>query len=143
MAHSRQAISAFRYGFGFGLGDQPVDANGLLEHLKPAQEGLPIATPMPTADRFALFNEFNFNRRARNRRKDGGEARLKATKATLNETKFQDFKRLLIRATYSRHSFRERLSWFWTDHFTTAANNTALVLIVPDMIDTAIRSNLG
>ena len=143
MAHSRQTISAFRYGFGFGADAPPQDADGLLAHLKNRRERLPVSKPMPTKDRFELFGEYLINQRPRNRREEGGQARFKATKSAIGAVRLEDFKRILIRAAYSRRGFRERLAWFWTDHFTAEAKNTLLSLMVPDMIETAIRPNLG
>ncbi|MCH2096245.1 MAG: DUF1800 domain-containing protein [Rhodobacteraceae bacterium] len=70
--------------------------------------------------------------------KDALDARKRRRRETANDA-LGWFGNVLMRRTWSEHPFRERLTGFWADHFTTAGKAAALRSAVSPYVESAIR----
>ena len=134
-------IAATRFGYGFHP-DQalPADAEGLLAELGSASPFDPFIGGPSLAERAALYSQFIEARKAR--RKD---ISLTPVMQGFNRQINQQFKADVIARIkapiLSDRGFFERLSWFWADHFTTAARNLITKSLTPRLEADAIRPN--
>lgn len=132
------ALLARRFGYG-PAGPQPADAAAILAALAgpdAMQTQFPI---MPVEDMMARNEAYRAARRANPRVPED----VKAGQRGLAEIKQTTLSAGLARIVATETPFRERLVWFWADHF-TARSKTALSRGMPaHMIDSAIRPNLS
>lgn len=141
-APSIATIAATRFGYGFHP-DQALaaDADGLLAELGSASPFAPSISGPTLAERAALYSQFLEARKAR--RKD---ISLTPVMQGFNQQINQQFKADVVRRIeapiVSDRGFFERLSWFWADHFTTAARNLVTKSLSPRLEADAIRPNI-
>ncbi len=140
-----QTISSVRFGCGLRPGDAAPDSPQAI------MRGLRNFQPRPgreVADLETRSDLLRTQRKARNARKEkGGD--MKMAEAILDDVR-RDYVEIVVNdaqdsfatAVDSESGFFERLSAFWTDHFTVASDNRRLTLLVADMIRTAIRPNV-
>lgn len=106
----------------------------------------PSVAPVPHPDlgiRIGFLADQTAQRKARREGTVPTDAAVDALNQRYRRITHDDALRLLGRAVDSPHGFRERLAWFWTDHFTVAADDRRRTLFLGDMIETAIRPHVG
>lgn len=135
-------IAAARFGFG-GRGAWPAPA---LHAQLPddAPDGYPR---IATLDALAATDRFRDARRARNRNEPGADEAFVAARAAWQSEVENAARLALARAVDARTrgagaDFRERLVWFWADHFTVGVGRRFDHLLVPAFIDDAIRPHV-
>ncbi|MEM6466559.1 MAG: DUF1800 family protein, partial [Pseudomonadota bacterium] len=94
---------------------------------------------VPLKQRLAVFQDYHAAQAARKQGARDAEARLRDARTAIRATSLADLKVMLLRPMLSAKPLRERLVAFWADHFTVVVNARPLVLLAPDMIETAIR----
>jgi uncharacterized protein (DUF1800 family) len=133
-------MTAIRFGYGLGPERTPQSVADMLDNLTQPDE---IATRYPvksTADVLAQAREF---RTASKRAKKSTAASDKAEKNVLRQTASLALAHGMARILDSGAAFRERLVWFWADHFTAVAKNLPMRAAAPAYIDEAIRPHVG
>ena len=110
------ALAAIRFGTGLSP-DIPPPADGaeVLDRLAGPDDAavdVPILTWASMAPRAMRFNELRRKQDA-----PGGQAALREHRIALNRTFHRDLARTLARAATTHDGMRERLHWFWADHF--------------------------
>lgn len=111
-----------------------------------------LAAPDAMADEFPISSfahrrelglEF---RRLRNARRNGDEERAKAFKAhrkSLREQVHKDRMAAIARAVLTKDGFRDRLTMFWADHFTTVSKAGYFTGVVTTFVNEAIRPHVA
>lgn len=135
-------IAATRFGYGFHP-DQALaaDADGLLAELGSTSRFKPALGGPSLARRAALYTQFLEARKAR--RKDISLTPvMQGYNRQINEQFKADVSARIKAPILSDRGFFERLSWFWADHFTTAARNLITKSLTPRLEADAIRPNI-
>ncbi|MGI9390929.1 MAG: DUF1800 family protein, partial [Boseongicola sp.] len=140
----RNTIAAIRYGYGLRPGE--IQSSNLktlrdgIGRIDDAERRFPVIL---LESRATLMVE---RREAQKAAKDGNSDSEAAKKQAVRKVRMQaaaDIKVTFQRAIESRAGFRQRLIAFWTDHFTVAANSPTLSVLVPDLIENAIRPDVA
>jgi uncharacterized protein (DUF1800 family) len=139
---ARTTIASLRYGYGFAPGQHAATgAEDLLADLATPRGPAPKAADWTARRRLhAALAEANKAYRAG---APDAAAHRKQAIGALDTQLASDYRLHLGRSVSSAFGFRERLVAFWTDHFTVRAQNRVTSLILPDMIETAIRPHVG
>lgn len=138
---NRSAIAAIR----FGLGRTPGQPEG--NDPQRWLAGQLVATdPGPAAASVTeAFTALMFDQRARRETKDAAsEAQPRgAADAGQSRALFRtDGMALLDHAVTSSTPFRERLVWFWANHFTVSVRKGQIAPLIPDYVRSAIRPHV-
>ncbi len=126
----RETVSAIR--FGYGLAPDWAASTEPARLVADAEAAAKRRARMDSAKRVALIQDL---RRAPRDKK-------KAARRAIMETAAEDIRQSLTEAV-TGPGFGERLVAFWLDHFTVAANNPVLRVLVPDFVDTSIRPHIN
>lgn len=70
---------------------------------------------------------------------DQRKAAQQVYQQAMNERAKQAASRTILRALYAPHQLRERMTWFWFNHFNVHQNKSNLRILVGDYVDRAIR----
>ena len=144
-------IAAIRFGFGLSSGQQPpADAAALMADLAgndTAAARFPVAS---FADTLAGAQRYLDTQRAARGVKATGTApdpaavaALKQAGRDLSERYRQGAAITLARAVAAPVGFRERLVWFWADHFTVRSKAPPQMMGPLAYVDAAIRPNIN
>ncbi len=135
-------IAATRFGYGFHPGQALAsDVDGLLAELGSASAFDPFIGGPSLADRAALYSQFIEARKAR--RKDISLTPVvQGFNRQINQQFRTDVATRISAPILSDRGFFERLSWFWADHFTTAARNLVTKSFTPRLEADAIRPHI-
>ncbi|KEP71626.1 hypothetical protein DL1_01050 [Thioclava dalianensis] len=143
-APSQATLAAIRFGYGLSP-DQPAPRGpaALLDQLKGPDTA---AQQFPVPDT-ALFlthlNAMKTAQRARRQKEPGAEEAVKTATGDLSRTWLAGMRGQMARAAFSDQGFRERLAFFWCDHF-TVVSKTGPTLLGPDAFaEDAIRPHLA
>lgn len=129
----RETLSAIRFGFGLSPHQiAPVKTADLLNSPAISAAGKPR---IPMSQRLARIVAY------RETSKQGQDAR-KAAQRSIRQFALSDVRAHLSFAV-SDSGFGARLTRFWSDHFTVAANGPLLRMLVPDLIETAIQPHIA
>ncbi|MEM7489710.1 MAG: DUF1800 domain-containing protein [Pseudomonadota bacterium] len=134
--------------FGTGLAPDrppPADAGALLAELD-GPDTAARAFPIPDwAARMTAIGAFRQARRARRRSDDPEAARavFRRRRRDLNVQYQRDLAATLARAAVAPTGIRERLAWFWADHFAVSDGNGPLRRSVAAYHDAALRPHLA
>lgn len=132
--------------FGTGLSPvlaPPADAGAMIDALAgpdEAQARFPVAG---LAEIWPLIAELAAARRARKAVEEGGAARYKQVTSAIKDMQLAGLRARLMRAVRTRDGFRERLTWFWADHFTVRAKNVRFRAGPATYVEEAIRPHVG
>ena len=139
---SKATIAATRFGYGFHP-DQALaaDAEGLLAELGGANAASPDLGGPSLAARAALYSQFLEARKAR-RRDISLTPVMQGFQRRINRQFQADVAARISAPIVSDRGFFERLSWFWTDHFTTASRNLITKSLTPRLEPDAIRPHI-
>lgn len=137
-------LAAIRYGYGRAPGGTgPADAEALLTALA-APDRARAAHPLPgLGDGLALLQANRDAQRARRTGAPGAQEALNETRRGFDAAMTRSLRAGLARIATGDAPFRERLTWFWADHFTVVAKQNNLRALVPDYLDNAIRAHVA
>lgn len=135
-------LAELRFGTGRGPGlAAPRNRGAMLAALRGPDE-MARRFPMGTyAERFGDVREWSRLRRARND-SDADKRAFRLFNRGLTARGYGDLGRQIARGAETTDGFRERLAWFWADHFTVTARRQHLIQTIPAYIDEAIRPNM-
>ena len=144
-------IAAIRFGFGLTGGQAPpTGAAALMADLAGTDQ---LVTRIPFAafdDTVAGARDYLDKQRAARGVKGSDKAvdpaavvALKAAKVALTEEFQRGAAVTLARAVAAPVGFRERLVWFWADHFTVRSKTTAQMLGPVSYVDAVIRPHVA
>lgn len=128
----RETVSAIRFGYGLAPGQTPaVTSEDLIGAARKTTNQAPRISLRLRAEKVRAY---------RMSREDGDAAR-KAAQQELRAIALADGRHYLS-LTVGDPGFGARLTSFWADHFTVAANGPLLRTLVPDFIEAAIRPHI-
>lgn len=137
---SEATVSAIRFGYGPGGRDVPGDG---ATHLARLGRGDRMVRRYPTPDLKQAIAAGETYRKARKVARDGGDQRAKRqAQLRLGEMFGSAMMAGFARIAETDDPMRERLVWFWADHFTAVPNNPAIRAAAPDYIDSGIRPHV-
>lgn len=150
MSFSFPTMAAIRYGYGFRPGENPPeDPDALiLQSLAPHEIVLPF-TARSSATRREIIAVYQRDvSENRKRQRISSISQIKNPKQLVTRPMQQllsiDRDDRLANAVTSPHQFHERLSAFWTDHFSTSTGKSAAMRVfVPLQEAEAIRPNVA
>lgn len=136
-------IAAFRYGYGLPLPKgAPRGAEAMLAALAGRDAGQELFPAPEAAHLLALHEAAMKSRGAVNKGKIGRKEFRRQIKPV--EAEAEAFsRRILARALASPDGFRERLAWFWADHFTTVPRLREHAVLTGDLAERAVRPHLA
>lgn len=153
MSLSFPTMAAIRFGYGFRPGEAPPrNKDDLLRQLSGGQATAdaraPVAFPVGGIEqRHQVIAELQSNLRDLGQSGDDDQTRRARRKVLQKQAQrsFQlDANARLLQAVMSPNGFEERLSTFWTNHFSTSANKSLpMRLLVPLYEAEAIRPRIG
>jgi len=136
-------IAAIRYGYGLSPDQSaPTDTQALLAQLD-APDTAALRWPLSGTE--FMRQQMSDMRAARKAVRDGDESaqkRIKATRKRVNDQMLVGLRAQLARASLSPQGLRERLQYFWCNHF-TVIGKTGVTATAPDAFaKEAIRPHL-
>ena len=135
MTVAKTPMSAIRFGYGFHpLQKHASGPEELLDQLSDASTDPPTLAPTTIDERRRSVGQL-----AKLRRSNASQQAIRDGRRELRRRAMQDGAVQLLNKALSPHGFFERLSSFWTDHFTVGAKNAAQAVFVPDYEQAAIR----
>lgn len=136
-------LAAIRYGTGLSpVHAPPADADALIAALTGPDDAAlryPIAS---LAELWPLIAEYSAAQRTRSNTGPEGEARFKAAAAAIRQAGYAGLTARLLRAVHTADGFRERLTWFWADHFTVRAKSVRYRAGPATYVEEVIRPHL-
>lgn len=144
-------IAAIRFGFGLTEGQPPPEgAAALMADLASADQQMAHIPFVGFDDTVAGARDYLTKQRAARGVKGSDKAAdpaavaaLKAAKVALTEGFQHGAALTLARAVAAPVGFRERLVWFWADHFTVRSKTTAQMLGPVSYVDAVIRPHVA
>ncbi|WP_166417496.1 DUF1800 domain-containing protein [Cochlodiniinecator piscidefendens] len=142
-------IAAIRFGTGLSPNVSPI--SGMSAILDELSDGDAPAAQFPIRDFAQWGRQFRLHREARsleraNRGTETGQAARQEIRAIRRETRewqAEALRHSLLRAIQAPVGFRERLEWFWADHFTVRGQGPVLREAVSSFVADAIRPNIS
>lgn len=140
MTQSFATKAAFRFGYGFGAGER--DLGGIEQIIAQVQGpdlGVASYAGLPLEDRLREMQTF---RELRKTMKSGDSSVKTAYKAAIklrNWMRGDDTRHLFQRAMMNNQGFRERLAFFWSDHFTIIPKGLNANALWGNYLEQAIR----
>ncbi len=128
----RETISAIRYGY--GLGPKSRHATTPASLIETADASARVGLRLSMSQRADLILDYRESRK-------GNEQERKAAQQRIRRSALDDLRRHLSFAV-TDPGFGARLTSFWSDHFTVAANGPLLRTLVPDFIEGSIRPHI-
>lgn len=133
---------AFRFGYGYAPRQAPISdaANLLAQVTEPDKELARFHGPdYPT--RVELMKSFLKYKRAVKKGEESAKPLFRQAQRNLNHLTEADLANMFSRSVFSPQSFRERLVFFWADHFTVIPKNRLARAIWGTFQESAIRPN--
>ncbi|MGY3443776.1 DUF1800 domain-containing protein [Bradyrhizobium sp. USDA 4473] len=122
----------------------------LQEQLHPAASVLPAAVhaqieAMPDVHRFPFDIAVTFDLQAKSANQVADPEQRRAAQTVfqqgMNDRVKQAAARTILRALYAPDQFRERMTWFWYNHFNAFQYKAMIRVLIGDYEDHAIRAN--
>ncbi len=136
-------IAQIRFGYGFGPGVAPAKRAILLEQFFKPDLGANRYPGLQLAQALTLGREFRKARKANQRNEPGSGDRFKNARQDLRQAAIDGLATSIARVVSASSPLRERLTWFWADHFTVAPRNIVARAMSPSFVDDAIRPHLS
>lgn len=137
------SLAAIRFGTGLSpLHAAPADAEAMMASLAGPDEARARFPVAGLAELWPLIANYSAARRARKRDGDGAQEEFRAAVASINQARYAGLMARLMRATHTSDGFRERLTWFWADHFTVRAKSVRYRPGPATYVEDAIRPHL-
>lgn len=141
---SETAIARIRFGYGFGPGFSRVSRSRLLAELSEPDHVASRYPSIMVGEALALGHEVRLANRDRRQEIAGAEARHKAARQALGNASMEEVRTAFVRIVQADSAFRERLTWFWADHFTVVPRRNQMIRAAGmSFVDEAIRPHLG
>ncbi|MEM7213432.1 MAG: DUF1800 domain-containing protein, partial [Pseudomonadota bacterium] len=138
MSISTNTIASIRFGYGFRLDQTPPSgALALLDSLHRASNSEPIFQTPTLRDRRARIDEV-----ITERKRNGKGAKFKELRKQMRRDAMQDAAQVVFQRALSEHGFYERLSAFWSDHFTISGRNAGQFFLASTFEPEAIRPHV-
>ncbi|WGI21138.1 DUF1800 domain-containing protein [Amylibacter sp. IMCC11727] len=136
--------AAFRFGYGFAAGEADVrDVDALLRQVTEADAGIAAYAGPSFADRAQLMRDYLKHKRAAKKGDAGAKPLLRASNKERNALRAADMRRVFGRALYAGQGFRERLVFFWADHFTVVPKSRLEQTVWGSYQEEAIRPHVN
>lgn len=131
-------IAAIRFGYGLGRGADPEGGAEILDLLAAGDR---IGGQFPVRPTPEVLREIGAFRAAK-KANQGSDNPDQATREALVKSSSLGLVQGLSRILDTTDAFRERLVWFWADHFTAIGKNLPQRAAGPAYVDEAIRPHL-
>ncbi len=139
---SAETYAAIRFGMGFPTLEGPLTPEGMLQRLLgPDRIGARFVQP-GFAEATDMHRAVLDGRKALRAGKEGAEANLMVHRKRAVFFRFANLGTDLARAIETDDPLRERLQWFWTNHFATLPRNAHLRTVQCGYVQDAIRPNM-
>lgn len=139
---SPSTLATIRFGTGLRPGVPPRAAEAMLAALS-GPDRMATAFPLESyATRAAFRIEYTRLQRARNE-SDEAEQAFRAVRDALNREIVNQMAVTLARGVADPDGLRERLVWFWADHFTTVGGRSFMRGAIAAYIDETIRPHVA
>ncbi len=136
-------IAAFRYGHGLPLPEgAPVTAEAMLALLAGPDSGAALWPAPGPREMLERQGEAALLRRAWRKDRSRRPEYDRALKVVARQSE-AFARRLIARGLDSPDGFRERLAWFWSDHFTTGVRYRSDLELVGGLHEHAVRPHLA
>lgn len=144
MRHSFETVAAFRFGYGFGPKTvDPRGADALLAQVNGPDAGLAAFSGMDYSARMALMHDYTRLKKIIRSNDNSVKPDLRVVNQTRRAVRANDVRHVFQRALFSGQDFRERLIFFWADHFTVIPKSRTEATIWGTYQETAIRPHVG
>ncbi|WP_102224244.1 DUF1800 domain-containing protein [Acidimangrovimonas sediminis] len=137
--------AAIRFGYGLSPTMPPPASTAALMAELTAPDAMATRYPLPSQEQAVTLGRALRDARAL-QKTEGDRSRNRAVRAArlaLRGAEAEAFVNQLQRAVQSPHGFRERLQYFWSNHFTVQAKNNISALYPTAFGEEAIRPHLG
>ncbi|WP_069300753.1 DUF1800 domain-containing protein [Neptunicoccus sediminis] len=143
MEQSFATKSAFRFGYGFSPTDRDVaGVDDLLAQLRGPDLGVAqFAGPM-LEERLAIQRAYQQLRNTMKKGDDSVKPELKKATRLRNRMRGDDTRHLFQRAMMDGQGFRERIAFFWMDHFTVIPKGRAGNALWGNYIEEGLRPHI-
>ena len=135
-------ISAIRYGYGLGSSVGPRSGEAILTRLAQGDRINALYPVVSTENAVAEAMKFRKVRKAAQAGGDGSQTAQRRAREDLQKVAALGLVHGVARILDTDDAFRERLVWFWADHFTAVAKNPAMNAAAPAYLDEAIRPHV-
>jgi uncharacterized protein (DUF1800 family) len=140
---TRPDIAEIRFGYGMGPRHAARDGRGHLAALDRADAVARRFPVTPLADILSMGREFRDANRAQRDGVAGAEARYERARTALREAGGRGVRSAFARIAEGEAPLRERLTWFWADHFSAVPGNLLSRAATPSYVDEAIRPHVA
>ncbi|MEM6890651.1 MAG: DUF1800 domain-containing protein [Pseudomonadota bacterium] len=135
-------VAQIRFGYGFGPYAAPVTRAELLSDAVGPDQSAKRFPGLHLTEALDLGQAIRAANKDRQRGALGAQRRYKAARDAVRDAGDAGVKTALARVVDAKSPFRERLTWFWADHFTVAPQNLFSRATALSFIDDAIRPNI-
>ena len=144
MKQTFETKAAFRFGYGYAPHQPPVsDVANLLAQITEQDIGIGRYHGPDYSTRAELIKTYVQHKRAVKKGDESAKKLSKQSAKALNQLIAGDFANTFSRSVFSPQSFRERLVFFWADHFTVVPKNRFARTIWGNFQETAIRPHIS
>ena len=139
---SRATLAQIRFGTGLRPGRPLPGLDTLMERLSGPDRMAQIYPQEDFATRAGAAQNYLSELRAARGAADGAE-RQAAARRVMRDAKSRQLAISLARGVASGDGLRERLTWFWADHFTTAGQRAVMQGSISAYVEEAIRPHVA
>ena len=139
---SRATLAQIRFGTGLRPGRRLPDPEALMERLTGPDRMAQSYAQEDFATRAAAAQAYRSELRAARGTEDGAE-RQAAARAIMRQARSRQLAISLARGVATEDGLRERLAWFWADHFTTVGQRAVMQGAISAYVEEAIRPHVA
>ena len=135
-------VAGIRFGYGLGPQARRLTRSQLMSEMSGPDQGTARHPGLSLDGALKLSREFRAANRAVRDGKKGAEAEYERVRKALRAAAAGGLVTAFVRIVDAPSPLRERLTWFWADHFTVAPQNAVARAAALSLVDDAIRPNL-
>lgn len=139
---SRSTLAQIRFGTGLAPGLPGADPGALLETLMGPDHIAQVFRQENTAERTTAALRYHNLRQAR-RESDAALAAFEAEEQQMRADMARQLATSVVRGIATHDGLRERLTWFWADHFTTVGRRQVMRGSITAYVEDAIRPHVA
>lgn len=139
---SPATIATIRFGYGLGPGQPAVGADDLLSQVSGPDRMIQKHKAPSLAEGLEMMRAFSMQAKAMRKGDETARKAYKKVQGELRSAYRGAFITGLSRIVDTDDPLRERLVWFWADHFTAVAKNAPMRGLAAAYIDEAIRPHV-
>lgn len=139
---AEEDLAQIRLGYGFGPGTGRLSRRALFDQLSAPDDAMRRHPPVPLPVVLQRIRAFRAANRARREGEAGAEAQYDTARNALRDAARQTLKVSFARIADAEAPLRERLTWFWADHFTISPQDRNGHAAAGAYIDDAIRPHI-